>query len=60
MIGRLIKFALVVLVLVLVIQRLFNRKQKKEVHFWFVSIAVGLVLASFLALLAAWLRTRYP
>ncbi|WP_066565577.1 hypothetical protein [Snodgrassella sp. CFCC 13594] len=60
MIGRLIKFALVVLVLVLVIQRLFNRKQKKEVHFWFVSIAVGLILASLLALLAAWLRTRYP
>lgn len=59
MIGRLIKLVLVVLVLALLIQRLFNRRQKKEIHFWFTSIAAGLVLASLLALLVAWLRMLF-
>ncbi|WP_156956504.1 protein MIGRI [Stenoxybacter acetivorans] len=51
MIGRLIRIALILSLIILLLNRLFSRRQKQELHFWVKITAAALLLVSAAALL---------
>ncbi len=59
MLGRLLRIFLIIAILLIVINRLFSRRQKREMTFWVSLLAYGFLGVSVVALLVQLFKGFY-